>query len=109
MRRTDGAEQPALTRGSAGGASPGMLERPALRLGQAAPLAIVEAEPFQSGVRITGEPSIGDLVDPLSGTALRQRTIGSSRYEHERHSGQRKEEFPHKPRTFALSNAISCV
>jgi hypothetical protein len=74
-----------------------MLERLALPLGQATPFTLLIGEPSQADERIAGEPLIGNLVDPLSGTALRHRAIGSSPYEDEGYSGQREGKFPHGP------------
>src|SRR5262245_40470445 len=86
VRRDERPEQPTLacTRTAAH-----MLERPARALGQTAPLALLVAEPTQAGIRAARQSTVGDLVDPLRGSALRRRVAGSRPREH-RHRGQRK-------------------
>ena len=99
MRRAEGPEQSAMAGASASGATPDMLDRHALAIAQAAPFALLVAEPSQIGERAAGEPLIGDPVDPLPGTALRQRKIGPGPDQGERRCSQREEELTHAPRS----------
>src|SRR5262249_35806032 len=102
-RRAERPEQPTLacTRTAAD-----MLERPAHALRQTAPLALLVAEPAKAGIRTARQSVIGELVDPLCGSALRRQVTGSRPREH-RHRGQRKWKRAHwLLSTLALQQAI---
>src|SRR5262249_16086324 len=72
------AEQGALAGVRRGGASVNMLKRPARVIDQAAPLALLIAEPSEARLCAAGQTVIRDLLDPLRRTALR-RQIRNSR------------------------------
>src|SRR5262249_7695841 len=71
-----------------------MLKCPARVIGQAAPFALLIAEPSEARVCAAGQSMIGDLVDPLCDAALR-RQIGASRPREHRHRGQREWKSAH--------------
>src|SRR5262245_11330882 len=99
MRIAKRAEEATLA-GSCTARAANMFERPACVIGQAAPFTLLVAEPSQAGIGAAGQSVIGELVDPLCGSALR-RQIGADRPQEQHHRGQRAWKSAHSPSTSA--------
>ena len=66
MRCPNGSEQPAVARNCAGGGAADMLERHALPVDQAAPLAVAVGKTSQVSKHAASEPVVGDPLDPTT-------------------------------------------